>query len=164
MTVLDLAPVLGSGAGIAALEAADHSLLKPNYGISCLCPPLGATAVILFAMSKAPAAQPRSVLGAYIVASVASLAVLTLLPPEYSYLAKPLAVALTIAGMAKTETMHPPAGAYAFLFANNKMTAENIFSPGLVGAAILLAVQKVAFAVEESLNQPEPKGRAKKTK
>jgi CBS-domain-containing membrane protein len=47
--------VLGSALGIAALEALDSMVMKPQGLGSCLCPPLGATAVLCFAMAKVKA-------------------------------------------------------------------------------------------------------------
>jgi CBS-domain-containing membrane protein len=53
-----------------------------------------------------------------------------------------VAVACTIAAMTHLKVVHPPAGAYAFLYVNKGMGWKGIFAPGLVGGIVLVAVQK----------------------
>ena len=102
--------VLGAAAGFAALELADALVFKPQ-GVSCLCPPLGAVAVLLFSLPVAPASQPKSVLGGHILSTLIALAVVHFIPPEYAIVAKGTAVAASIGVMKVTGTTHPPAGA-----------------------------------------------------
>jgi len=52
-------------------------------------------------------------------------------------------VVLTITAMSAAKMVHPPAGAYAFLYVNKGMGIKGILLPGLVGAIILVATQVV---------------------
>ncbi|KAL7523876.1 hypothetical protein ACHAWF_000717 [Thalassiosira exigua] len=130
---------LGAAAGFAALHLANDSLLK-FVGLGCLCPPLGAVAVLLFCLPSAPASQPRVVIGAHVIAGAIGYGVVYFGLPY----GEAVAVALTITAMSATKMVHPPAGAYAFLFVNKGMGLKGILAPGLVGAVVLVATQ-VAF-------------------
>ena len=66
---------LGAAAGFAALHVANDYVLK-EMGLGCLCPPLGAVAVLLFCLPGAPASQPKAVIGAHVIAGVIGYAVL----------------------------------------------------------------------------------------
>lgn len=183
---------IGAAVGFAALEALDTVVKPLGYG-SSMCPPLGATAVLLFCLAKvsrgsalhslhharnaparrpvsrmsascpglqAPASSPFAVLGGYLVSSLVALAVVTFLPPDFWFLAKGLAVSGAIGGMALTGTVHPPGGAYAFLFVAQKLPAQAI-PPVLLGAVALIVAQKVVQAVVAATVGPEPKAKTK---
>jgi len=137
---------ISSALGFVALEAADALLFKPA-GYSCLCPPLAAVAVLLFCLPKAPASQPRNVLGGHLVATAVALAVSMLLPPAYAIAGKTLVVAGSILAMSLTGTTHPPAAAFAYVFLATGMQPKNLLYPGFAGACILVAVQQVCLAV-----------------
>ena len=122
--------VLCAAAGFAALELADAHLFKPQ-GMSCMCPPLGAVAVLLFAMPAAPASKASNVLIGHLLSSLVALLVVTYLPAEYAIFAKGTAVAASIGVMTLTGTTHPPAGAYAFLFVAQKMVSDARFEPAI---------------------------------
>lgn len=131
--------VAGIGAAIsfAALHIVHDQVLAPQ-GLSCLCPPLGAVAVLLFCLPGAPASQPKAVLGGHIVAGLVGYAVVE---SGIAY-GEAVAVSCTIAAMTFFKVVHPPAGAYAFLYVNKGMGWKGIFAPGLVGGIVLVAVQK----------------------
>eukprot|EP00966_Prymnesium_polylepis_P036726 852332-Prymnesium_polylepis.1 len=50
-----------------------------------------------------------------------------------------------------TETTHPPAGAYAFLFVAQKMSVKNVLYPGFAGCCILVAVQQMMLFISAQL-------------
>ena len=62
---------LGAASGFAALQVANDYVLP----VGCLCPPLGAVAVLLFCLPGAPASQPRAVTGAHVIAGLVGYAV-----------------------------------------------------------------------------------------
>ena len=126
---------LGAAAGFAALQLAN------DYGpMGCLCPPLGAVAVLLFCLPGAPASQPKAVIGAHIIAGIVGYAVVESGLKQYG---EAVAVVLTITLMSATKLVHPPAGAYAFLYVNKNMGVKGIVAPGLLGAVVLVATQLV---------------------
>ena len=125
---------LGAAVGFAALQIAN------DYGpLKCLCPPLGAVAVLLFCLPGAPASQPKAVIGAHIIAGIVGYGVVELGLPY----GEAIAVVLTITAMSAAKMVHPPAGAYAFLFVNKGMGMTGILAPGLLGAVVLVATQIV---------------------
>jgi CBS-domain-containing membrane protein len=52
--------------------------------------------------------------------------------------------------MILTNTLHPPGGAYAFLYVAQKMPPDAILAPGLAGAVVLVIMQKVLLAITGS--------------
>jgi CBS-domain-containing membrane protein len=128
---------IGAAVSFAALHVV-HDLILAPQGLSCLCPPLGAVAVLLFCLPSAPASQPKAVIGGHIVSGLVGFVVVE---SGLAY-GEAVAVALTIALMTYFEVVHPPAGAYAFLYVNKGMGWKGIFAPGLVGGIVLVGVQK----------------------
>ena len=125
---------LGAAIGFAALQVTN------DYGpVGCLCPPLGAVAVLLFCLPGAPASQPRAVIGAHVIAGLVGYGVVQSGLPY----GEALAVALTITIMSAAGLVHPPAGAYAFLYVNKGMGVKGILAPGLLGACVLVASQMI---------------------
>ena len=53
--------VLGTLLGFGVLTQTNAALVAGGTGLGCLCPPLGAVAVLLFCLPTAPASQPRAV-------------------------------------------------------------------------------------------------------
>lgn len=76
-----------------------------------LIAPMGASAVLLFAVPSSPLAQPWSILGGNIIA--ASIGVSCALLSPHVLLAAGLAVSLSIAAMLFLRCLHPPSGAVA---------------------------------------------------
>ena len=149
--------VAGIGAAIsfAALHVVHDQILAPQ-GLSCLCPPLGAVAVLLFCLPSVPASQPKAVVGGHLVAGIVGLIVVE---SGIKY-GEAVAVACTIAGMTFFKVVHPPAGAYAFLFVNKGMGWQGIFAPGLAGGIVLVCVQKI---INDTI-KPMLSGASKKVK
>jgi CBS-domain-containing membrane protein len=145
---------LGAALGFAALHVVNDTILAPQ-GLSCLCPPLGAVAVLLFCLPSAPASQPKAVIGGHIISGLIGYAVVQ---SGIAY-GEAIAVAGTIAAMTFFKVVHPPAGAYAFLYVNKNMGLKGLFAPGLVGGIVLIAAQKfVDYTVKPMLT-----GNKKKT-
>lgn len=89
--------------GLALIPASAYWLMAP----------VGASAVILFALSHSPLAQPWPVVGAYASATVAALVCLSWVPHPFASAA--LSVGLTVWLMARFNCIHPPGGALALL-------------------------------------------------
>jgi CBS domain-containing membrane protein len=84
-------------------------------GSHWLIAPMGASAVIVFALSHSPLAQPWPVIGSYLVATIAGLICANLIPVPQ--IAVAVAVAASIWLMAKFNCVHPPGGAVALFIA-----------------------------------------------
>lgn len=99
----------------ALLYAAGAGTLLYEYPVGhlWLLAPLGASAVILYALPHSPVAAPWAVLGGCFFGTICAFASLWLIP--YPPLAAAFAVASSIWVMARLNCVHPPGGAMAFL-------------------------------------------------
>ncbi|WP_017666006.1 HPP family protein [Porphyrobacter sp. AAP82] len=106
----------GAGLGIAVAGLVTTVLLGNRMpGLPWLVAPLGASAVLVFAVPASPLAQPWSVVGGNLISASIGLA-LGLLVGEPAPAAA-LAVGLAIATMSLARCLHPPGGACALLCA-----------------------------------------------
>lgn len=99
---------------------------------------LGGSTVFLFGLTRAPAAQPRALLGGHLLGAAIGIACVQLLGP--SLLAYVLAVVLTLSAMLLTRTVHPPAGANPVLMVYAQASWPTLLDPVLLGVASLMAV------------------------
>ncbi len=113
------------------------------YGLELtlhLVGPVGASAVLLFAVSTGALAQPWSIVGSYFVATVAALIAVPLL--GHSFLSASVAVGLAIGGMCVLRCLHPPGGAMALCVvlsqADSAPLGLSVFYPVMLNAGILL--------------------------
>ncbi len=74
-------------------------------------PPMGASAVLLFAVPSSPLAQPWSILGGNVVAALVGVTAAAFIP--HLYLAAAAAAGIAIALMMTFRCLHPPSGAIA---------------------------------------------------
>jgi CBS domain-containing membrane protein len=104
----------GALVGIAAAAAlmAGSGLVAP--GLPLLVAPIGASAVLAFAVPASPLAQPWPVIGGNTLSALVGVAVALLVPMPT--LAGGVAVAAAILAMSLARCLHPPGGAVA-LFA-----------------------------------------------
>lgn len=107
------------GLVLHAMPVASHWLIAP----------VGASAVILFAISHSPLAQPWSVIGSYLLATAAGLASANAIPVPQ--IAAAVAVASSIWLMARFNCIHPPAGALALF-----IVLDGRYSVGQIGATV----------------------------
>ncbi|MEO7106314.1 MAG: HPP family protein [Rhodoferax sp.] len=82
-------------------------------GSHWLLAPMGATAVILFALSHSPLAQPWPVIGSFAIATLVGLASAWAIPD--TWLAAGVSLSVSIWLMARLNCIHPPAGALALI-------------------------------------------------
>ena len=131
---------LGAFAAIAAValmaRATEAPLMLGSFGASC---------VILFALPDTPFAQPRNVVGGHVLSSAVGLACLALFGATWWSVA--LAVALALALMQATRTVHPPAGSNPVIVMLAQPAWSFLLTPTLAGAAILVVVAILHHAV-----------------
>ena len=108
-----LVACIGAALGIA-LTAVVCGALPLLLGVTpLLMAPLGASAVLLFAVPSSPLAQPWSIVGGNIVSAVVGVGIALIVP--YHALAAGLAVGLAILAMSLARCLHPPGGAVALI-------------------------------------------------
>lgn len=122
---------VGALLGIALTAAAMDAL--PGLALAV---PMGATAVLLFAVPSSPLAQPWPVIGGNTISAVVGLLVGALVPD--ARLAAGVAVASAIAVMSLLRCLHPPGGAVALLVATGGAAASGLAIPLVVAANCLV--------------------------
>lgn len=105
--------IAGAGAVIGiGLCAAISTLLVPSHGL-LLAAPLGASAVLLFAVPSSPLAQPWPIVGGNVVSALVGVVVAQLL--GHGALAVGVAVGAAILAMSALRCLHPPGGGTVLL-------------------------------------------------
>lgn len=89
------------------------AILTTNLNMHLLWAPLGATAVLIYGLHDAPVSQPRNVILGYLICAMGGVLMYNVLGNSWFPLA--LGVALSIATMQITRTVHPPAGAVSLI-------------------------------------------------
>lgn len=140
--------VAGLGALIGIALTGALAGLMIGHGISpLLVAPMGASAVLVFAVPASPLAQPWSVIGGNTLSAAVGLLVAHFVPEPV--LATGLAVSLAILVMSITRCLHPPGGAAALMAVLGGGTVDAwgpLFPimPVLLNA-IVLAIAGIAF-------------------
>ncbi len=111
-----------------------------------LIAPMGASAVLLFAVPHSPLAQPWSLVGSFLLATVAGLA------SAYAIPSVPLAAAVAVAAsiwlMARFNCVHPPGGAVAlFVVLDGPYTAARLAPTFLMVALNAMAMLAAAVLI-----------------
>ncbi|EAU41233.1 CBS domain containing membrane protein [Fulvimarina pelagi HTCC2506] len=102
---------IGALCGIAVTGFATLLVLGPETIVPLLVAPMGASAVLLFAVPSSPLAQPWSIMGGNVSAALVGIACrMSISDP---LLAASVAVCLAIALMFVLRCLHPPGGAVA---------------------------------------------------
>ncbi|ESQ86749.1 hypothetical protein ABAC460_22120 [Asticcacaulis sp. AC460] len=104
---------LGAAFGIAFTAIVSLLIARAFHLSPWLVAPLGASAVLVYAVPSSPLAQPWSVVGGNTVSALAGLIIGNLIPDPA--LGAGIAVGLAIGAMFTLRCLHPPGGAMALL-------------------------------------------------
>jgi CBS domain-containing membrane protein len=140
---------LGALLGISFTAGVMHVFLGDHAFIPLLVAPMGASAVLLFAVPASPLAQPWSIIGGNMVSAVIGVACATWITSPID--AAPIAVAMSIGAMFAFRCVHPPSGAVALTAvlggpAVHALGFEFVFAPIAAQSFALLAVAIVFHA------------------
>ncbi|MBA4012200.1 MAG: hypothetical protein C0481_10075 [Phenylobacterium sp.] len=103
---------VGSLLGVALAGLVARAISGGDLGLGpLLVGPIGASAVLLFAVPASPLAQPRSVLGGNVISALVGVTCAMFVPQPA--VAAALAVSLAIVAMMLARCLHPPGGAMA---------------------------------------------------
>ena len=129
---------VGAGCGILLTGLLSRWFAGAGAAGPWLVAPLGASAVLVFAVPASPLAQPWSVLGGNTLSALVGAACAMLIPdPAW---AGAVAVLLAIAVMFSLRCLHPPGGAAALFAALGATSFQFALFPILVNSALLVAV------------------------
>lgn len=124
---------LGAGHAIAALGALGEAL-----SARLLIAPLGATAALIWAAPSSPLAQPRAVIGGNVLSAIVAVAVWSALGSAPWAIG--LSVALALALMLASQTLHAPACALPVFVAFDEPAAPILLVALMAaGASALVA-------------------------
>jgi CBS-domain-containing membrane protein len=115
--------------------------------------------VLLYGAPKSPLAQPRNLIGGHVLSALVGVTVRLILPGP-PWLVCALAVALAIAVMHATGTLHPPGGATALIAVTGgpKIVALGylyVLFPVLSGALVMLLAAVLAVNAAPNRRYPE---------
>jgi CBS domain-containing membrane protein len=126
---------VGALAGVLFTSMIMRLWLGGSTGLPLLMAPIGASAVLLFAVPASPLAQPWAIIGGNTISALCGIACMKLIgDPGY---AACLAVAVAIAAMTLARCLHPPGGAVAL--------SATIGGPVIVSAGWTFALVPVAL-------------------
>lgn len=103
----------GALVGILATGLISQAAVGSGSTLPILIAPMGASAVLLFAVPASPLAQPWPVIGGNLLSALVGIAVARVVP--HPALAAGVAVGAAIALMSLTRSLHPPGGAASLL-------------------------------------------------
>jgi CBS domain-containing membrane protein len=106
-----LVACLGAGLGVFVAAVAGLGIQNMWPALPFLIAPIGASAVLVFAVPTSPLAQPWPVFGGNVLSAAVGVTVAHFIPDPL--LAVGLAVALAILAMSLLRCLHPPSGAVA---------------------------------------------------
>lgn len=104
---------LGALIGIGLTGVVSAVILGDGAHLPLIIAPIGASAVLIFAVPASPLAQPWSIIGGNMISALVGIAVAQFI--DIPMLAIGVAVALAIAAMSFARCLHPPGGAVALM-------------------------------------------------
>jgi CBS domain-containing membrane protein len=147
---------LGALLGILLTGLLTYIVEGGSSVVPLLVAPIGASAVLLFAVPSSPLAQPWSIIGGNMIAAI--IGVTCALWISNLTLAAALAVSLSIAAMFALRCLHPPSGAVALtaVLGGSAIHAQGygfVFFPVGINSLLLLLV---AIAYNNITRRPYP--------
>ncbi len=135
--VIAIARIVWCGLGAAVALGLVLTLVNPPTDLLLLAS-FGGTAVFLFGLTRAPAAQPRSLFGGHLGGALIGVSC-------YQYFGDAtwvyvLALVLSLIFMLVTKTVHPPAGANPLLMLHAHAGFAAVLQPVGLGIVILAFV------------------------
>ncbi|WP_225785127.1 HPP family protein [Xenophilus sp. Marseille-Q4582] len=141
-----LRATLGAGLGLFFTALLSHALAARagDMGkVAWLIAPMGASAVLVFAVPASPLAQPWSVIGGNTLSALVGMACVALIPDPA--LAAAAAVSLAISLMFALRCLHPPGGASALLIVLMQVRDPHFALFPVLGNSLLLVLAGVVY-------------------
>jgi CBS-domain-containing membrane protein len=113
---------------------------------------LGASTIILFAMTESEAAQPRALFGGHFGGALIGILAFRFFGDALWVSA--LALALTMIFMVLTRTTHPPAGANPLLMVHNHAGMGILLKPVLLGVGLIFVTAIIWSRIRPGKSYP----------
>jgi len=152
--------LIQGGAALSALSliAMLHRALLPADDIPVIMASFGASAILLYGAPHSDMAQPWNIFVGGVLSAVIGVATGELALPLW--LLEALAVALSIVVMGVSNSMHPPAGAIAFLGASGDFSPLGfgfVLCPVFTGLSVMFTVAWLAHKLQPDVVYPRRK-------
>lgn len=128
------------------------ALLASLYWEPLVLTSFGSSAALVYGACHAPLSQPRNLVGGQVISAFSGVFTYQLWGDQWWAMA--VAVALAVALMLLTGTLHPPGGATALAAVQIKAGWLFIFLPVAVGAILLLVVALLVTNLDSRRNYP----------
>lgn len=150
--------LIQGGATLAALSiiATLHRALLPSDAIPLIMASFGASAILLYGAPHSDMAQPWNIFVGGICSALIGVAIGHLALPLW--LLEALSVSISIVVMGFTNSMHPPAGAIAFLGASGDFSSLGfgfVLCPVITGLSVMFIVAVVAHKLQPDVVYPK---------
>lgn len=133
---------LGAGLGVFIAAVAGLGIQNVWPALPFLIAPIGASAVLVFAVPASPLAQPWPVFGGNVLSAAVGVTIAHLVP--YPMLAVGLAVAVAIVAMSLLRCLHPPSGAVAVTAI---IGSDAVIAAGYIYPVTLVAANSAALVL-----------------
>ena len=131
-------PCVGAMLGVTLTGLISSLVVGHGVGLPFLVAPMGASAVLLFAMPLNPLAQPWSIIGGNTISAAIGITVAHHVPDPM--IAAGLTVALAIAAMSLAGCLHPPGGGIALVMV---LGGPHVIAPGYMFVLVPVALNSV---------------------
>ena len=152
----------GALVGIFLTGAISSWAVGATLALPLLIAPMGASAVLLFAVPASPLAQPWSIIGGNVVASLCGITAARFIGQPL--IAAPIAIGTTIAFMITLRCTHPPSGAVALTAVLGGPTVMDmgyrfVLWPVLLNSIVIVCAA-IAYNNATRRKYPHPQGAA----
>ena len=135
--------IVGAGVGILVTALVSRWFVSPELSPVWLVAPMGASAVLVFAVSASPMAQPWAVIGGNTISALVGITCSVLLGD--SLWAVPMSVLLAMGVMFTLRCLHPPGGASALLAVLAHATSYQFALVPVFLNSVLLVLAGIAY-------------------
>lgn len=150
--------LIGAFLGMSIVSYINYNLID-NTDFIMLIGSFGASAVLIYGAIKSPLAQPRNFVGGHVISAIIGVTCYKMFPSQM-WLASSLAVAVAIAVMHATKTLHPPGGATALIAVIGSSKIHDLgylyaVIPVGIGAVIMLGVALLVNNIPKNRRYPK---------
>lgn len=147
---------IGAFFGIVLTSVVTYWFVGADMALPLLMAPIGASAVLLFAVPSSPLAQPWSIIGGNLAAAIVGVTCAILIRDVV--IAAAFALSLAIAVMFALRCLHPPSGAVALTAvlggsATHQLAYQFVLFPVAINSFLLLLV---AIVFNNATRRPYP--------